>query len=225
LINSRIPTPIEWGSVTSEALGAGDRPGQVVVDMRTYRWIWRAISGLWIALGAAAGLVVLPLVVWIALGLVAMVFCLPSAGRDSTDGGKTSQARTAGLVIAGYLGAIATLATAVFIDVGALIALLLIIGSSPAAIRWYLRKLGWDRPRPVASPATVSTSELCRQWLESYGELSRAPSHAARLRVVMARQRCLDELERRDPEGLRAWLASAASAGGDPRRFLSDAGG
>jgi hypothetical protein len=199
--------------------------------MRTYRWIWRAISGLWIALGAAAGLIVLPLVVWIALGLVAMVLCLPSAGRDPTDDGKASPARKAGLVIAGYLGAIATLATAVFIDLGALIAPVLMIGSSPAAVRWYLRRLGWDRPMSpmspmsLSSPVTISTSELCRQWLDSYGELSRAPSHAARLRVVMARQRCLDELERRDPEGLRAWLASAASAGGDPRRFLSDAGG
>lgn len=37
----------------------------------------------------------------------------------------------------------------------------------------------------------------------------------------MARQRCLDELERRDPDGLHAWLGSNASAGGDPSRFLA----
>lgn len=36
----------------------------------------------------------------------------------------------------------------------------------------------------------------------------------------MARQRCLDELERRDPDGLHACLSSPASAAGDPRRFL-----
>ncbi|MEU4287224.1 hypothetical protein AB0E63_03300 [Kribbella sp. NPDC026596] len=39
---------------------------------------------------------------------------------------------------------------------------------------------------------------------------------------MMIRQRCLDVLERRDPDGLHAWLASAASAGGDPNRFLHD---
>ncbi|MEU4196842.1 hypothetical protein AB0E69_33415 [Kribbella sp. NPDC026611] len=37
----------------------------------------------------------------------------------------------------------------------------------------------------------------------------------------MGRQRCLDELERRDPEGLNAWLGSTASAAGDPSYCLT----
>jgi hypothetical protein len=47
-----------------------------------------------------------------------------------------------------------------------------------------------------------------------------AATPAARLHLVELRQHCLDELERRDPAGLSAWLASTASAGGDPSRFL-----
>jgi len=68
---------------------------------------------------------------------------------------------------------------------------------------------------------TVSRAEICRQWQESYAALN-AVGSTARLRIVMARQRCLDELERRDPAGLNAWLSSsAASAGGNPRPFLN----
>ena len=65
-----------------------------------------------------------------------------------------------------------------------------------------------------------TTAELCRQWHDSYDALQAATTPIARLHVVMERQRCLDELECRDPEGLSAWLASAASAAGDPSRFL-----
>lgn len=40
------------------------------------------------------------------------------------------------------------------------------------------------------------------------------------LRVVQQRQLYLDELERRNPAGLAAWLASGARAAGDPTRFI-----
>jgi hypothetical protein len=43
-----------------------------------------------------------------------------------------------------------------------------------------------------------------------------------RLEIVKARARCLDELERRDPVGLQAWLESSASPAGDPARFLHE---
>ncbi len=65
-----------------------------------------------------------------------------------------------------------------------------------------------------------STADLRRQWRESYEALRQARTDKQRLRIVLERQHCLDELDRRDPEGLQAWLASAASAVGDPSRFL-----
>jgi hypothetical protein len=66
-----------------------------------------------------------------------------------------------------------------------------------------------------------TTAELCRQWCESFDALREATTPVARLRIVMARERCLDELERRDPEGLHAWLESSASASSDPARYVT----
>ena len=70
----------------------------------------------------------------------------------------------------------------------------------------------------------LSTLELCRQWQDSYQALREAPTVALRLQIIEARAHCLDELERRNPDGLQAWLASAASAAGDPSRFLTGPG-
>ena len=105
---------------------------------------------------------------------------------------------------------------------GALIMLALwgLLAGLAAAI-WYRRRHQTRRTDVVDHGLpTVSTAQLCREWHESYEALQQAATSVARLRIVMARQRCLDELERRDPEGLNAWLWSNASAAGDPSRFL-----
>jgi hypothetical protein len=61
---------------------------------------------------------------------------------------------------------------------------------------------------------------LCREWQASFAVLRLAEAPRARLHVVVVRQQYLDELERRDPEGFNAWLASAASPAGNPQRFI-----
>jgi hypothetical protein len=68
--------------------------------------------------------------------------------------------------------------------------------------------------------AELSDVELCARWTASW-ELLRTGTPAQRLVYVQARQHYLDELERRDPAGLRAWLESSASPAGDPRPFIS----
>jgi hypothetical protein len=45
------------------------------------------------------------------------------------------------------------------------------------------------------------------------------------LSIVEARRDYIDELERRSPHGLMAWLASGARAAGDPSRFIVDGSG
>ncbi|MFF0267644.1 hypothetical protein [Kribbella sp. NPDC004536] len=91
--------------------------------------------------------------------------------------------------------------------------------TSPPAVRWYRAKSGASHH---PEQATRPTLELCREWHDSFEALAHATTTNARLRIVIARERCLDELERRDPEGLHAWLESSASAAGDPRSFLTD---
>ncbi|HZX05770.1 MAG TPA: hypothetical protein VFF46_22690, partial [Kribbella sp.] len=94
--------------------------------------------------------------------------------------------------------------------------------TSPPAMRWYCVKFASRPSDDGGVQMSRPTLELCREWHDSYEALRRATTTTARLRIVTARQQCLDELERRDPDGMRAWLDSAASAAGDPRSFLSD---
>ncbi|MEV0291454.1 hypothetical protein AB0H36_45640 [Kribbella sp. NPDC050820] len=84
-------------------------------------------------------------------------------------------------------------------------------------------------PEQVAAarpaPADLSDEELSLAWRASFPALQRATSPAQRLRIVAERQEYLDELERRSPRGLAAWLASGARAAGDPRPYLQGESG
>ena len=73
---------------------------------------------------------------------------------------------------------------------------------------------------PARPPAAMDDEELCWAWRVSYVALQHAPSVPARLGAVQTRQQYLDELERRNPEGLTAWLYSGARAAGDPRPYI-----
>jgi hypothetical protein len=79
-------------------------------------------------------------------------------------------------------------------------------------------------PGPVgASPiADMDTHELCHEWRRTYLALQAARFPSASLRIVSRRQLLLDEIERRNPAAMSAWLASGARAAGGPDRFLRD---
>jgi hypothetical protein len=65
---------------------------------------------------------------------------------------------------------------------------------------------------------------LCLAWRVSFAALQRPvlpPS--SRLRIVDRRRELLDELERRNPRGFQAWLASGARAAADPTKYISPA--
>ena len=67
----------------------------------------------------------------------------------------------------------------------------------------------------------MTNSELCREWRRSFVALQAARSPVELIRVVAQRQVYLDEMERRSPSALQAWLASGARAAGGPDRYLS----
>jgi hypothetical protein len=67
----------------------------------------------------------------------------------------------------------------------------------------------------------LTEADLCLAWASSFRALSKAASVAAYVTVAEARQACLDELERRDPEAFRRWLGSGARASSDPSRFVA----
>lgn len=124
---------------------------------------------------------------------------------------------------------------------------LLVAGGSPPAIRRWRRWVGQhagspaptqqmteptDHASPEIEPGTgpvlessavfrsLSDAEVCQVWRSSFSALQRASSLSQRMRIVAARQDCLDEFERRCPHGLTAWLASGARAAGNPSRFV-----
>lgn len=66
----------------------------------------------------------------------------------------------------------------------------------------------------------LTDQELCLQWRHSFLTLQSAPCAQDLGRVVVQRQILLDEMERRSPLALQAWLASGARAAGGPERFL-----
>ncbi|TCO33412.1 hypothetical protein EV652_103413 [Kribbella steppae] len=80
---------------------------------------------------------------------------------------------------------------------------------------------------PAAAPErdlrSLDDAALCLAWRRSFVLLEGARSAVARLSVVEQRQQYLDELYRRSPEGLAAWLASGARASGNPLPYVDDA--
>jgi hypothetical protein len=82
------------------------------------------------------------------------------------------------------------------------------------------RERGWQgMQRPMS---LLDDEALCRTWRHSFVDMGSDCSVEVKLGIVDHRRRCLDELERRSPDGFAAWLASGARAAGDPLPFLQD---
>ncbi|MGY1835483.1 hypothetical protein ACI79P_10260 [Blastococcus sp. SYSU DS0510] len=99
---------------------------------------------------------------------------------------------------------------------GLVVLVLLVVGSLVAADR-----LAEDAAAEVGAAAGVAdvlpvlpTAELADRWVETE-EILRSGQH--RDRVVEVRALLLDELSRRDPEGVAAWVAAG---GRSPRPYL-----
>jgi len=189
--------------------------------MAIYKTLWRSSCLAFVGIGVLAALLVVPAGIWLTLAVPTVIagwaLYVARGGMDvgpSPSPGQWAVRKAASW----YAVLIAVVGLTAILHAAALFLAVLMAAGSPRALRWYRGS------RPHAHLPALSTNDLCREWMATYGELAGAPSSAARLRIVMKRQRCLDELERRNPEGLQAWLASAASAGGDPRRYLTGPG-
>ena len=96
--------------------------------------------------------------------------------------------------------------------------------------------LGPPPPPPRVAPVRAVTTwspedvtslddaSLCMAWRRSFLVLESAASVRQRVAVVEHRQRCLDELQRRSPGGVAAWLSSGARASGNPLPYLEGHG-
>lgn len=203
-------------------MGSGrfsESDGTAGAQLALYRAVWWGFCGAFAVLCAAAAALLLPSdILLLALGLAPVSGATAAAiySHDSKWISRWTRWQVA-VAVAVFAGASTLLLGLTDVLGYSVLWLVLLLGaSSPPALRWCR---GGVRTSGVAAPER-STADLCRQWRDSYDALRHATSDVHRLRIVMERQRCLDELGRRDPEGLQAWLASSASAAGDPERFL-----
>jgi hypothetical protein len=123
--------------------------------------------------------------------------------------------------------------------------LALVAGTTSPVVLTSLRQAS-HRPAPVAllEPDEPTTEEerltaaeclgplsglddhdLCRVWRESFWVVSERSTPATVLRVVILREACLAELERRDEAAVRAWLSTGDwRASGGPEKFMTRPG-
>jgi hypothetical protein len=136
----------------------------------------------------------------------------------------------------------------------ALLVVLLVVATSPPVLRLLrgtpVAESGPDPARPAGPPAVprdvppaaprgtppagqpgreravheLDDRQLCTLWRQLFWQLVDQRSTEGVLSTVAWRQACLDELERRDPAAVRAWIDSGARASGGPERFLTDHG-
>ena len=209
---------------------------------------WRAWSGFWaLAATAAFGTAMLewsPLTALLAA--LAVTLCagvllgLAPACRGRSGSVLRRRAARAATIGAGPVGWSALVSGAPPL---ALLTVVLLLGSSPWAVGLVRHAPGPGRARPAPPskigaplPAATETSDggplvphsdlgdlddhqLCALWRGTFWQLDNLRSAAEVLAVVAVRQACLDELERRNPSALHAWLESGARASGGPERF------
>lgn len=72
-----------------------------------------------------------------------------------------------------------------------------------------------------SSLQTMPDAELCEAWQMSFSALSDTNSAEVQVRIVELRQAYLDEMDRRHPAGLAAWLTSGARPAGSPAAYLA----
>ena len=209
-------------------------------------WVWCLVL---IALGVACTLsrwgasMLIGLIVTATLcvTLVAAV-----VGQDQARNGVSRNLKTAmtvGLAVTAVPGLVAVL------GVVGLILLLLTAGTAPVLTAWAMKQ--WKvamgsadarQPDPSTThrqesylhrggdveriPAPqelemLEDAELCLAWRRSFLLLERSTCVIELMSIVKQRQEYLDELQRRSPQGIAAWLDAGARASSNPLPYLS----
>jgi hypothetical protein len=197
--------------------------------MRTYRIVWGAIVAALVCIGAAAGILFVPVTVSVMVFVcgAALDLGLRLAIADTAVPDRRALAAVctrdgfAMLAFAGYCGAI---------GVVALPLLGLAVVTAPSVLKalptWFGARsaaeetLAVDDTLPLSN---LSEHDLCVVWRRSCKAVRKAETSYERMRIVARRQAYLDELERRRPEAFATWLEIGPDAT-DPSTIFSTKG-
>lgn len=183
-----------------------------------YTRIWSSVAGLAAFAGLCVGIVLMSTLALVLFAIIAIGVATAATEVLVTLAGARPQRRQRVAMIA--VVAVALVAGAglvhLFGGVGALLLAVLVAAGVPLA-RWRLPRLGGTRAARAGDLAEMPTEDLLRAWEASALALQDRRDAARAARLARDRQAYLDELERRDPEGVRRWLAAASVS---PRPFL-----
>lgn len=211
------------------------------------RWVWQLVRGLSAVVGVVAAGIELGrtslactlVALWL-LGVVVMSLARSAGWRAIGP----RWVLAFGLLALAWLGLLLLFGVAGLVWVGTLA-----LTSAPVRRLWSLRHLRpgvsvpAEAPPPEHDPApaarvprddpgvlsvlpsagevaTLSNDDLCLAWRRSYVQLAQAALASSRARIVACRASILDEIDKRDPEGLGTWLASNPRAAGNPAPYL-----
>lgn len=199
--------------------------------MALYARIWKVAAGLIGAGGLVLALLTEPVSVVLgplaAAGAIALTLAL---GMSIGTGSQSAPVRFLPVFGVAFcvVGTLAFLVVGVFslVAIAALVA-----ATSPYAL---VRVCGLGAAEPTGSLrvgaadsrvfAELSITDLGLQWRHTSRLLIEARDAAAKARIVRVRAALLDELERRDSDGIQVWLESGYSAEGDPTQYMQRAG-
>lgn len=227
-----------WDSKASQSTGDGqpntvggpERSTAKGGRMAIYRATWRVTGFGLLGVGLVLALLAWPLgaaAAVFAIGFVmgaSVVLLMRELQVEATQAARTAPAGFATGLILVASGGLSTMLDMMILPV------LVVVGlSSPRLVTYLWRRLSTKAlhgsRRTHGNPATsvgstthaasLTDAALCAAWNATCRELRRSPSASVDLGIVQARQAYLDEMERRNPHGLLAWMASGASATGN----------
>lgn len=213
--------------------------------MRAYRTTWLTVCGISGALGIAFSVFISSPSVIFMLCLAAVgVATLAVKVAPPRDGQVLRHVgRTVAVAVPALLGACGLIGG--FAELGWLWLFCLAIAGIPVFLHQRAHRAPSDEP-PVARPkpktktprsqppepqpalqrvptqvdSATSTASICWTWRRSYVALQKAHRDDDRMRIVLLRQHCLDELAVREPIGFHTWLTGGARAASDPTRYV-----
>jgi hypothetical protein len=212
--------------------------------MKAYRVVWLIVCAAFSVVGVSVAFYASPAAL-VALSLGSCVAAALWSLRVAQHRRRSRRSRSRTVLVAalgGGTAAGALMGYGVVWGVGVIPPAIALFAASPFAIRFWGRWLrtvgstsntrfdgatsalaytGWGFvPVQRGDDLCLLTDEqLCEAWHASTAALRECSPHGLK-RVAARRQRYLDEFERRNPKGLKVWLASSDTLSGDPRAFL-----